>query len=133
MANGADHGKIIDFRPSVRVFPNLLRAIGYQLYAISFLQRGFMVTILVLGHTLRDAVGESDIEIGVTAPTTVKKLVESNPDQLGGLLRFLVDGETLITVNKRIGSEDSPVKDGDVVKFSFQSRASYDGTRDIPT
>ncbi len=92
-----------------------------------------MVTILVLGNTLRDAVGESEIEVGLTEPTTVKKMIETNPDQLGGLRRFLVDGETLITVNKRIGSEDSPVKNGDVVKFSFQSRTSYDGTRDIPT
>jgi len=92
-----------------------------------------MVTILVLGNTLRDAVGESEIEVGLTEPTTVKKLVEANPDQLGGLRRFLVDREALITVNKRIGSEDSPVKNGDVVKFAFQSRTSYDGTRDIPT
>lgn len=92
-----------------------------------------MVTILVLGNTLRDAVGESEIEVGLTEPTTVKKMIEANPDQLGGLRRFLVDRETLITVNKRIGSEDSPVKNGDVVKFSFQSHTSYDGTRDIPT
>jgi molybdopterin synthase sulfur carrier subunit len=41
--------------------------------------------------------------------------------------------EALITINKKIGSEDSPVRDGDVVKLSFQSRTSYDGTRDIPT
>ncbi len=92
-----------------------------------------MVTILVLGNTLRNAIGESEIEVGLTEPTTVKKLIEANPDQLGGLRRFIVDRETLITVNKRIGSEDSPVKNGDVVKFSFQSRTSYDGTRDIPT
>jgi sulfur-carrier protein len=38
----------------------------------------------------------------------------------------------LITVNKKIGSDDSPVKDGDTIKFSHQSRTSYDGTRDIP-
>ena len=92
-----------------------------------------MVTILVLGNTLRDAVGESELEVGLTEPTTVKKMIEANPGQLGGLRRFLADGETLITINKRIGSEDSPVKNGDVVKFSFQSRTSYDGTRDIPT
>ena len=92
-----------------------------------------MVTILVLGNTLRDAVGESEIEVGLTEPTTVKKMIETNLEQLGGLRRFLIDRETLITVNKRIGSEDSPVKNGDVVKFSFQSRTSYDGTRDIPT
>jgi hypothetical protein len=39
----------------------------------------------------------------------------------------------LITINKKIGSEDSLVHESDVIKFSFQSRASYDGNRDIPT
>lgn len=91
-----------------------------------------MVTVLVMGNTMRDAVGESHIELELAAPTTVRKLVEANPDQLGGVLRFLVSREALIMVNKKIGSEDSAVKDGDTVKFSHQSRTSYDGTRDIP-
>jgi molybdopterin synthase sulfur carrier subunit len=91
-----------------------------------------MVTVLILGNTLRHAVGESEIEVELTEPTTVKQLIDSNPEQLGGLLRFVQSREALITVNKKIGTDDSPVKDGDVVKFSFQSRTSYDGTRDIP-
>jgi molybdopterin synthase sulfur carrier subunit len=91
-----------------------------------------MVTVLVLGARLRDAVGEGEFQIPITGPTTVKKLVEANLGQLGGLLPYLTSREALITVNRRIGGEDSAVKDGDVVKFSFQSRASYDGTRDIP-
>jgi sulfur-carrier protein len=91
-----------------------------------------MVTVLVLGNTLRNAVGESEIEVEVAAPTTVKKLIETYPDQLGGLLQFIVSREALITVNKKIGSDDSAIKDGDTVKFSHQSRTSYDGTRDIP-
>ena len=41
--------------------------------------------------------------------------------------------EVLITVNKKVSTEDTAIKDGDIVKFSFQSRTSYDGTRDIPT
>lgn len=92
-----------------------------------------MVTVLVFGNILRDAVDESEIEVLLKESTTVKGLIESHSDQLGGLLPYLVSREALITVNKKIGSEDSPVKDGDIVKLSFQSRASYDGTRDIPT
>ncbi|MBI3356950.1 MAG: MoaD/ThiS family protein [Nitrospirae bacterium] len=92
-----------------------------------------MVTVLVLGNTLRNAVGGGEVEVKVAEPTTVKKLIEANQDQLGDLLPFIRNREALITVNKKIGTEDSPVKDGDIVKFSFQSRASYDGTRDIPT
>ena len=91
-----------------------------------------MVTVLVLGHILRDAVGDGEIEVELSEPTTVKKLVEANQVRLGALLPFIAGRETLITINKRIGSDDSPVRDGDTVRFTYQSRASYDGTRDIP-
>ena len=91
-----------------------------------------MVTVLVFGLTLRDAVGESEFELGLSGPTTVRKLLELNRDRLGGLLQFLIKGEVMITVNKKVSGEDTVVKDGDIVKLSHQSRASYDGTRDIP-
>jgi molybdopterin synthase sulfur carrier subunit len=91
-----------------------------------------MVTVLVLGNVLRDAVGDSEIDVVLSGPTTVKKLIEANQARLGALLPFIAGRETLITINKRIGSDDSPVRDGDTVKFAYQSRASYDGTRDIP-
>ncbi len=92
-----------------------------------------MVTVMLFGQTLRDAVPESEVEVSLGTPMTVKKLIESYPEQLGGLLPYLASREALITVNKKVGSEDSLVKDGDLLKLSFQSRTSYDGTRDIPT
>ncbi|BFU91369.1 MAG: hypothetical protein NTAFB01_25560 [Nitrospira sp.] len=92
-----------------------------------------MVSIQIFGQTLRAVVEESELEIPVTGPTTVKQLMEANPALLGPLLQYIKSREALITINKKIGSEDSPVRDGDVIKLSFQSRASYDGTRDIPT
>lgn len=92
-----------------------------------------MVSVQIFGQTLRAVVDESEFEVPVTDTTTVKQLIEANQAQLGGLLPFIKSREALITINKKIGSEDSPVCDGDVVKFSFQSRTTYDGTRDIPT
>lgn len=92
-----------------------------------------MVSIQIFGQTLRSVVEESELELQVTGPTTVKQLIEANPAQLGALLRYITSREALITINRKIGSEDSPVRDGDLVKFSFQSRTTYDGTRDIPT
>ena len=92
-----------------------------------------MVTVLIFGLTLRDAVGESELDVELAGATTVKKLVEANQDRLGGLAQYMANREVLITVNKKISTDDTSVKDGDVVKFSFQSRTSYDGTRDIPT
>lgn len=92
-----------------------------------------MVSVHIFSRTFLAVVGESELEVSVTGPTTVKQLIEANPGQLGGLLQYIKSREALITINKKIGSEDSSVRDGDVLKFSFQSRASYDGTRDIPT
>jgi len=92
-----------------------------------------MVKVLVFGNTLRHAVGAHELEVECSIATTVKKLVEANQTQLGGLLPYLANREVLITVNKKVSTEDTPIKDGDLVKFSFQSRTSYDGTRDIPT
>lgn len=92
-----------------------------------------MVSVQIFGHTLRAAVDENELKVPVTGHATVKQLIEANPTQLGALLQYIKSREALITINKKIGSEDSIVKDGDIVKFSFQSRTSYDGTRDIPT
>ena len=91
-----------------------------------------MVTLLVFGLTLRNAVGESEFELELSEPTTVRKLLESNQDRIGALMQFLMNREVMITVNKKVSGEDTLVKDGDIVKLSHQSRTSYDGTRDIP-
>lgn len=91
-----------------------------------------MVLIQIFGQILRAVVEENELEVLVTDPTTVKQMIEANPAQLGALLQYIKSREALITINKKIGSEDSPVRDGDVVKFSYQSHSSYDGTRDIP-
>jgi sulfur-carrier protein len=91
-----------------------------------------MITVLVFGLTLRDAVGETEIELEISEPTTVRKLIESNQDRMGPLLQFLLNRELMIAVNKKVSGEDTVIKDGDIVKLSHQSRTSYDGTRDIP-
>ena len=91
-----------------------------------------MVTVLVFGLTLRDAVGVTEFEVEVLEPTTVRRLMESNQDRMGPLLQFLSNREVMIAVNKKVSADDTVVKDGDIVKLSHQSRTSYDGTRDIP-
>jgi sulfur-carrier protein len=92
-----------------------------------------MVKVLVFGLTLRHAVGAHEIELDVSQTTTVKKLIEAYPAELGAISPYMMQREVLVAVNKKVGSEDSPVKDGDVVKLTHQSKTSYDGVRDIPT
>lgn len=92
-----------------------------------------MVTVLVFGRAIQDAVGEDEVSIELAEPTTVRKLIEAHGETLGPVLRFIDSREALISVNKKVGTEETVVKDGDTVKVSFQSRMSYDGTRDIPT
>ncbi len=88
-----------------------------------------MVTVVILGLTLRDAIGESELSIDLTQPTTIKEFLAANQDQLSGLMTFLNNGEVLITVNKKIGALTSVVKDGDTVKFAHQSNQAFEGAR----
>jgi molybdopterin synthase sulfur carrier subunit len=88
-----------------------------------------MVTVVILGLTLRDAVGESELEIELPQPTTVNEFLAAHQDRLGALKAFLNNGEVLITVNRKIGALTSMVKDGDTVKFAHQSNQAFEGAR----
>jgi molybdopterin synthase sulfur carrier subunit len=91
-----------------------------------------MVKVLIFGLTLRDLLGENEFEVEQVGTTTVKALIDMHPDQFGAIGPFMANREVLVTVNKKIGSEESLVKDGDIVKLTHQSRSSHDGVRDIP-
>jgi len=91
-----------------------------------------MVKVLVFGLTLRNLLGENEFEVEQAQATTVKALIDTHPDQFGALAPFMANREVLVAVNKKIGTEESLVKDGDIVKLTHQSRSSHDGVRDIP-
>jgi len=88
-----------------------------------------MVTVLLFGIQLRDAVGDSEVVIESAAPTTVKKLIEANQDRLGAVLPYLEKSEVLIMVNKKVGTQDSAVKDGDTIKLTHQFNPVFEGAR----
>ncbi|WP_447976746.1 MoaD/ThiS family protein [Candidatus Nitrospira bockiana] len=88
-----------------------------------------MVTILLFGHALQDSVGGTELQLDLTAPTTVKKLIESHEDRLGALMPFLSKGEVLVTVNRKVGTIDSPVRDGDTIKITHQTNPIFEGAR----
>ncbi|MBI3603579.1 MAG: hypothetical protein HY205_03935 [Nitrospirae bacterium] len=86
-----------------------------------------MVTVLVFGETLRQAVEDSEVQCEVVGPTTVKRLLEANQDKLAALLPFLNKGELLIAINRKVGALDSTVKDGDTIKLTHQAHPTMDG------
>jgi molybdopterin synthase sulfur carrier subunit len=86
-----------------------------------------MVTVLLFGLTLQQSVGESELHLDVPGPLTVQALLESNQDKLAGALPFMRKGELLVTVNKKVGTLESLVKDGDVVKLTHQAHPVFDG------
>lgn len=88
-----------------------------------------MVTVMIFGLTLRDALGESELEIEVPDPITVKHLIESNQDRLGALIPFMGKSEILVAVNKKVGALDSTIKDGDTIKLTHQFNPDYEGAR----
>ncbi len=90
-------------------------------------RQGTMVTLLLFGETLRQALGASEFQCEVSEPMTFKALLERNQDHLGVLLPFMNKGELLITVNRKVGGLDSKVKDGDTVKLTHQFNPVHDG------
>ena len=88
-----------------------------------------MVTVLLFGQTLRQTVEESELQLEVAGPLTVRALLEANRDTLGGVMQLLGKGELLVTVNRKVGSMDSVVHDGDTVKLTHQFNPTYEGAR----
>ena len=88
-----------------------------------------MIRISIIGPSLHQLVQEPEMELDLATPMTVKGLMEAYPSQLGPLSPLLQNAGLLITVNRKIGTADTIVKDGDAVKFTHQAVFSYDGAR----
>lgn len=86
-----------------------------------------MITIRVFGQSLRASVEDPEIQCEVSSPMSVRDLFQAHQERLGGLLPFLTKGELMVTINQRVSTLDSVVRDGDVVKLTHQFNPSYDG------
>ena len=86
-----------------------------------------MVTVMLYGQTLRQLIADPELQCEVTSPVTVKALLAGNADRLAAVLSFMTKGELLVTVNRKVGSLDSLVRDGDTVKLTHQFNPVVDG------
>lgn len=75
-----------------------------------------MVTIVLTGQ-LQTADGERDLGCEIDRPISVRQLIQRQGVQLRHLLQLLREKKVLVTINKRIASEDSLVQDGDAVRL----------------
>ena len=75
-----------------------------------------MVTITLTGQ-LQTADGERDLACEIPAALTVRQVIQRQGLQLRHLLQLLREKKVLVTINKRIASEDSLVQDGDAIRL----------------
>lgn len=75
-----------------------------------------MVTITLTGQ-LQTADGERDLACEIPTAMSVRQLIQRQGVQLRHLLQLLREKKVLVTINKRIASEDSQVQDGDAIRL----------------
>ena len=74
------------------------------------------MTIVLTGQ-LQTVDGERDLACEITVPISVRQLIQKQGVQLRHLLQLLREKKVLVTINKRIASDDSLVQDGDAVRL----------------
>lgn len=75
-----------------------------------------MVTITLMGQ-LQTADGERELACEVSEPTTVRQLIQEQGAILEEIWRLMREKKLMVTVNKRIASEDTRIQDGDSIKL----------------
>src|SRR5574342_706360 len=80
-----------------------------------------MVTISLMGQ-LQTADGERDLACAVPSPMSVRQVIQRQGVQLRHLLQLIREKKVLVTINKKIASQDSIVQDGDATENQHQRR-----------
>lgn len=75
-----------------------------------------MVTITLMGQ-LQSVDGERDLACEIPGPMSVRRVIQRQGHGLRHLLQLIREKKVLVTINKRIASEDSLVHDGDAIKL----------------
>jgi len=79
-------------------------------------ERSTMITISLMGQ-LQTADGERDLACHVPSPMSVRQVIQRQGIQLRHLLQLIREKKVLVTINKKIASEDSLVQDGDAIRL----------------
>lgn len=86
-----------------------------------------MIKVLIFGQALRDAIDDQEIECEVAEPMTVRALFESHSESFQPLQPFLNSSQLMITVNQKVSTLETQVKDGDTIKLTHQIHPDHEG------
>ncbi|MEC4673420.1 MAG: MoaD/ThiS family protein [Nitrospirota bacterium] len=85
-----------------------------------------MITISLMGQ-LETADGERTFSCEVEDSIPVKKLLQSQGRTLRQVTRLLREKKVMVTVNRRVASEDTQVNDGDEISLVAHDGMSTKG------
>jgi molybdopterin converting factor small subunit len=80
-----------------------------------------MITITLMGQ-LQTAEGERELACEVIEPQTIRTLIQKQAKPIRYVLQLAREKKLMVTVNTKIASLDSVVKDGDAIRL-----VSHDG------
>lgn len=85
-----------------------------------------MVTITLMGE-LETSDGERSLACELDDPLTVKQLIQRQGRKLRQATRLLRENKVMVTINRRVASEDTHVHDGDDVSLVAHDGMSTKG------
>ncbi len=85
-----------------------------------------MVTITLMGE-LETSDGERSLACELDDPLTVKQLIQRQGRTLRQVTRLLRENKVMVTINRRVASEDTHVHDGDDVSLVAHDGMSTKG------
>ncbi len=85
-----------------------------------------MVTVTLMGE-LETSDGERNLACELDDPLTVKQLIQRQGRKLRQVTRLLRENKVMVTINRRVASEDTHVHDGDDVSLVAHDGMSTKG------
>ena len=86
-----------------------------------------MIKVMVFGQSLRDVLEDPEIECEIAEPMSIRTLFESQADRFLPLQPFLNSSQLMITVNQKVSTLETLVKDGDMIKLTHQVHQDHEG------
>jgi molybdopterin converting factor small subunit len=89
-------------------------------------ERVSMVTITLMGD-LETSDGERSLSCELEDPLSVKQLIKRQGRKLRQVTRLLRENKVMVTINRRVASEDTSVHDGDEISLVAHDGMSTKG------